>query len=111
MNAQPLFTEVPKPRLPWNHYLALALFACALPWLAVFTEMLLTWSVQIHLAGHFGTPISDDPNLWLWMIIPGAITFVLLLPFSRSPKRRWIASACLFLAWTLFFLSGQADTK
>ena len=113
MNSQPLPAErSSRPRLAWHHYLLAALFAYALPRLAIIVEMFLTWHVQIHLVGHFGLPpLFTDPLAWYWMTLPGAITFLILLPFIRSSKRRWIASACVFLAWTLFFLSSQANTK
>ena len=111
MDSHPSSGEVPTTRLLWRHYALAALFAYALPWLAIIVEMFFTWGTQMHLAGHFGIPLFSDPYSWLWMMIPGAITFVILLPFIRLPRQRWIASACVLLGWTLFLLSIQTNTK
>ena len=111
MYSQPLSDEAPrKPRLSWHHYLITAVVAYSLPWLATIVEMILTWSTQMHLAGHFGI-LFANPHVWLWMAIPAAITFAILLPFVRSTTGRWIASACLCLGWILFFLSNQVNTR
>jgi hypothetical protein len=63
-----------KPRLSWHHYLIATLLACALPWLAMIVEMILTWNTQMHLAGHFGV-LFTDPHAWLLMAIPAAREF------------------------------------
>jgi hypothetical protein len=99
-----------KPGLGWHHYLLAALFAYSLPWLAILIEMSLTWGTQVHLAGHFGVLLPNFQTC-LWMAIPAAISFLILLPFMRSRNGRWIASAWICLGWTAFFLSIQVNTK
>jgi len=61
MRSQPLSDDAQrKPRLSWHYYLITAVVAYSLPWLAKIVEMILTWSTQMHLAGHFGILFADS---------------------------------------------------
>jgi hypothetical protein len=95
----------------WHHYMSAAVVAYLLPWCAVFVETALTWRHQMHLAMHFGFPRFVDPVVWLWMVVPAAITFVILLPFIRYPISRRIVSICIVFGWILFLLLNEAETK
>ena len=80
-----------RSKLKWFHYAIAALASYLTPWLA----MLLGSGCQ-------GFDFTSR-SLWLGMLVPGGITFLLLLPFLRFPILRRIALVCFCLGWMLLF--------
>ena len=93
--------------LNWFHYLIAAVISYLIPWLAVFLHDFLVWSRTLHHAMH--APGRNLPSLeaYLWMALPGAITFLILFPFLKRRTHRRIICGCLFVGWfiTVAYLS------
>jgi hypothetical protein len=98
---------VPRPRLKLKNYLVAALIAYLIPWVAICVQ-------SSH--GQYGwwyTAILANINfsIFLWTLVPGAINFLILLPFLKHPVQSRIAAIFLLLGWTWLLLSSTPKLK
>jgi hypothetical protein len=50
-------------------------------------------------------------EVWAWMAIPGAVSFLILWPFLKRAVLRCVVLACLWLGWTYVFGLAAARVK
>ncbi len=104
----------PTQHLSWVHYLGAALVSYLTTWLAVYLWMFIHYFILSHPFDRFHPERDslDFPlSVLLWMTIPAAVNFLILLPFLRFPVRRRTAYGCLLAAWTFIFWFFQAETR
>ncbi|HWD93574.1 MAG TPA: hypothetical protein VG938_14630 [Verrucomicrobiae bacterium] len=90
-----------RPSLRWSDYLLAALIAYLIPLLAVFLQPGFTNRYEVFL----GRELFHDARAWLWMLVPAAIDFAILLPFLKSPGSKRAAAVFLLFAWVCIILS------
>src|ERR1035437_10698681 len=96
-------------RLSWFQYIFAALLSYLTLWLAAFLEDFLWHRILLHPVNRFILDQSHFPtSIWLMLIFPAAINFLILLPFLRFPVLRWIAFVCLCIGWVFLFWFFQA---
>lgn len=85
-------------RLKPVNYLTAAVVAYLIPWLAGCIESFMTHSTIL--------PRRDEilPT-FAWMMVPGVINFLILLPFLKSPVVSRLIAALLLVSWILFFFA------
>src|ERR1035441_10070696 len=103
----------PSRRLSWFHYFIAAFVSYLTVWLVGFVWMFYYYFVSAHPFNKFH-PERDSFDIsfssMLWMTIPAAINFLILLPFLRFPVRRRIAYVFLCAGWLFILWFFQADT-
>jgi Na+/melibiose symporter-like transporter len=88
------------PPLTWRDYVSGLFIAYLIPWLAVFIQAILSWRYW----GDYPLPfrrilVFSDFSILLWMMIPAAISFLILWPFLRYRIGRRVAVVVICLAW------------
>jgi hypothetical protein len=88
------------PPLSWRGYLSGLFVAYLIPWLAVLLRAILSW----RFWGDYPLPLRrllvlSDFSIFLWMMIPAAISFLILWPFLRYRIGRRIASVVICAGW------------
>jgi undecaprenyl pyrophosphate phosphatase UppP len=94
------------------HYFCAAVASYLAPWFAAF-------AVEIFIHRFLGFPYDRFQPLdpippfasFLVALIPGAITFAILLPFLRSRSRRLFAYFFICAGWVLLFWFTRADNR
>ena len=99
------------PKLRWFHYITAAFISYSMPWLAILLFPALSWRGVDDAVRNYRGDVFNHLSVWLWMIAPAAITFLILFPFLRFPMRRRIAFVCVCLAWVFLLSLGGARTK
>lgn len=103
--AQSSDAPLPLEALPltWRDYGAGLFVSYLVPWAAVFLQMIFAWQSWGDYPFQFRRLLNlGDLTILLWMSVPAAITFLLLLPFLPLPVGRRIAAVCICLAWMCF---------
>jgi hypothetical protein len=58
-----------------------------------------------HTLLYQGARVLRLPIVWLWMGVPAVITFLILLPFLRSPLWRRVVYIGLCLFWSIWIVA------
>jgi hypothetical protein len=93
--------------LRWFNYL----IAAAAAYASTVGAFFLCWLMQSLSAV---LEIVDLPpvQLWLWMALPAAITFIVVFPFLRFPIPRRVVLLCVCLGWVIIGSTfGRAKTR
>jgi hypothetical protein len=101
--------SIQQPKLRWFHYVIAVIVAYSLPWLAIMLSPFLSERGVNDVVSNYRGDESNHPIIWIGMLVPAAITFLILLPFLRFPMRRRLAFVGVCLGWIL--LIGGARTK
>jgi hypothetical protein len=92
--------EIKKPApqpLKWSDYLLTAVMSYALPWLVIFLSYLIRPSVRTVL--YRICDKTDAPEVWIELLIPAAITFLVLCPFLKYRAASWLVYALAGICW------------
>jgi hypothetical protein len=96
-----------RQKLGWFNYL----IAAAVAYLSTVGSFFLCGLVQSLPDGRGIFGLSDT-QLWFWMALPAAITFVLVLPFLRFSIARRFVLVCVCLGWVIIGSTlGRAKTR
>lgn len=69
-------------------------------------------SLMQSLSAGRGILELPEAQLWFWMALPAAITFVFVLPFLRFPVARRFVLVCVCLGWVIISSTlGRAKTR
>jgi hypothetical protein len=104
-------SQPPQVKLKWFHYFFAGGISYVIPCLGLLVGCGGLWLNAVSWSeGRLIVPIRSE--LWLFMLVPSAITFALLFPFLRFPAQRRIVAVCLLFAWLLLFLAlAPAKTR
>jgi hypothetical protein len=92
--------EINKPKLQplkWYDYLLAAIMSYALPWLVIFLNVLPR--PISHTVLYRTCDKTDKAEIWITMLIPAAITFLVLIPFLRNRVACWIVYVLAGIVW------------
>lgn len=91
----------PRRCLKLSDFVTAALAAYLIPWLAICFQS------SVEQYGWWYTAILANINFSavLWTAVPGAINFLILLPFLKHPIQSRIVALVLLFGWTWFLLS------
>jgi hypothetical protein len=99
-------------RVSWLHYIFAAFLSYLAPWLAAFLDAFIWQRILSHPINRFDLEQSHfSTSVWLIMIIPAVINFLILLPFLRFPIRRQIAYFCICIGWLILLWFSHAETR
>jgi hypothetical protein len=92
--------EVSKPtpqRLKWYDFLLAAMMSYALPWLVIFLNYLIRPGSRTVL--YRICDKTDKAEIWIALLLPAAITFLVLIPFLRIRVACWIVYVLAGILW------------
>jgi hypothetical protein len=99
--------EVSTPlRLKSTDYIIAALIAYLMPLPAIFLQPSFDNPYAALL-----TPNPFEARAWLWMLVPAAVNFVVLLPFLKFPDWSRVVAFLLLFGWVWFFFSMDFKIK
>jgi hypothetical protein len=101
----------------WLDFITLALMSLTAPWIAAYIHSAL-------VVGGYSGHTFRDAEIWsvspdLWSILswigacgaPGAITFLVLLPFRKRALFRWLVWLGFIALWTFMFIAHESPRK
>lgn len=83
-------------KLKWFHYIVAALASYLAAGAVVFAVFV--FSAQTLALRNLKIDFSP-PDFWLLVIVPGTVTFLIVLPFLRFRLMRRIIFVCVWLGW------------
>jgi hypothetical protein len=94
-----------RTRLRLSDYLTTATMAYAIPWLGVCLQSTMVHWRNAELHG------GIKHLAFLWMLVPAAINFLILLPFVKFPVISRLIAGVLVFGWTYFLVFASQGIK
>jgi hypothetical protein len=92
--------EVEKTKLPpvkWSDYLLAAIMSYTLPWSVIILNYLMRPNSRTIL--YQICDKTGKAEIWIAMLVPAALTFLVLIPFLRNRVACWIVYVLAGIVW------------
>ena len=91
-------SDYSEQKLKWFHYIVAALAS----YLAAGSVVFAVFVFSAQTLALRNLKIDFSPlEFWLWVVGPGTVTFLILLPFLRFRLMRRIVFVCAWLGWLI----------